>query len=78
MEWQPIKTAPLNWVPILVWAISESEMEDAGDEEREPQFSAMVACHSDIQPGHWWLVGTMHRIYQPKFWQQITPPEAKP
>lgn len=77
MTWQPIETAPLNWVPVLVWAISEGEFEEAKDDGREPEYSAMVAVHSDIQPGHWWLQDTCYAVHRPKLWQPITPPEAQ-
>ncbi len=74
MDWQPIETAPKEWVPLLVWAISESEREDAEDEDREPTRSVMVAAHSEIQRGVWWLHGTMERVYDPTHWLPLPPP----
>lgn len=76
-EWQDISTAPKEWVPVLVWAISESEREDADDEERDPKRSVMVAAHSSIQPGTWWLYGTLECVYQPTHWMPLpSPPYA--
>lgn len=77
-EWQPIESAPKNWVPVLVWAYGESEEEDANDEDREPTYSAMVARHSDVQPGHWWLCGTMHFVYNPTHWMPLPAPPTTP
>lgn len=76
-KWQPIETAPKSWVPVLVWAISESEMEDAEDEERPATRCIMVARHSDIQPGNWWLHGgSMDAVRDPTHWMPLpTPPE---
>jgi hypothetical protein len=73
-DWQPIETAPKHWEPVLVWGISEAEREDAADEERDVEYCAMVAHHSDIQPGHWWLVSTMQRVFNPSHWMPL--PEA--
>ena len=77
VKWQPISTAPKNWQPILVWAISEDENENAEDEEREPKRSMMVAQHSDVQSGNWWLHGTMERVYGPTHWMPL-PPAPQP
>lgn len=76
MTWQPIETAPLEWEPILVWAFSESEREDAEDDEREPERQALVAQHSDIQPGLWWLCGTMMQVFEPTHWQPLPEPPS--
>jgi hypothetical protein len=74
-EWQPIETAPTEWEPVLVWAISEDEWEDAADEEREPKPSVLVARHSSIQPGRWWLCGgSLCSVYEPTHWMPL--PEA--
>lgn len=74
-EWQPIETAPLDWEPILVWAISEDEWEDAQDEERKPVHSAMVAMHSTIQPGKWWLcASSMVVVRNPTHWRPLPKP----
>lgn len=71
-DWQPIETAPKDWEPVLVWAISEEEWEDAEDEEREPRRSIMVARHSSIQPGNWWLCGgSMCAVKRPTLWQPL-------
>jgi hypothetical protein len=73
-EWQPIDTAPRNWNPVLVWAISEDEKEDAEDEEREPQRQLLIARHSTVQPGTWWLYGSsMTLVYGPTHWQPLPP-----
>ncbi len=67
--WRGIESAPKDWEPILVWAISESEREDAEDEDREARRAWMVACHSAIQPGHWWLGnGSLEAVYDPIAW----------
>ncbi len=79
VQWnpQPIETAPKNWEPILVWAVSEEEMQDADDEDREPKREWIVAVHSDIQPGTWWLAcGGLHRVYEPTLW--LPTPPAQP
>ena len=70
-EWQPIETAPQDWEAVLVWAITENERDDAEDEEREPQHMAVVAMHSDIQPGLWWMRGTLARVYNPTHWMPL-------
>jgi hypothetical protein len=74
-DWQPIETAPKDWVPVIVMAISEDEHEDALDEERDPVASIMVAKHSPIQPGRWWLCGaSMCMVFSPTHWMPL--PEA--
>ena len=76
-KWQDIASAPKNWVPVLVMAVSEDEREDAEDEEREPVPAIMVARHSDIQPGTWWLCGaSMVRVFDPLCWQPLPEPSA--
>jgi hypothetical protein len=72
--WQPIESAPTEWEPVLVWAISEAEMEDAEDEEREPVRACHVARHSSIQPGNWWLSDTLARVLEPTHWMPLPAP----
>lgn len=75
MEWQPIESAPRDWVPVLVWGIGEEEREDADDEGRDYVHEAMVARHSDIQPGRWWLCGNpMTRVFNPTHWMPLPEP----
>jgi hypothetical protein len=69
--WQPIGTAPKDWVPILVWAYGEEEQEDAEDEDRDPRRTVMVATHSAIKPGNWWLHQTMQAVYEPTHWMPL-------
>lgn len=75
--WQPIETAPKNWVPVMVWAISEDERENADDAGVDYVYQAMIARHSDIQPGHWSLCGSsMARVFDPVLWQPLPEPPA--
>lgn len=74
--WQDIGSAPKNWEPILVWAITESERDDAEDDDRQAERSVVVAVHSDIQPGLWWIAATMERVFNPTHWQPLPAPPA--
>ena len=74
MEWQSIETAPKDWVPVLVLAISENEKDDAEDEGRKARPSILIARHSKIQPGTWWLHGgNMTLVFNPTHWMPLPP-----
>lgn len=72
-DWQPISTAPMDWQPILVWAITEQACDEAEDDGCEPERCAVVAVHSDIQPGLWWMHSHLARVFEPTHWMPLPP-----
>lgn len=72
-EWKPISEHDGKGRPVLLWAVSEDDWHDAEDDGERPVYSAMVGHHSIIQPGTWWLSGTLNRVYEPTHWLPLPP-----